>query len=30
MDARAVGVAVVMSTITVLSFTWFVAGFGAL
>lgn len=29
LDSRAVGVAVVMSAITVLSFTWFVAGFGA-
>ncbi|KAH6841122.1 hypothetical protein B0I37DRAFT_386164 [Chaetomium sp. MPI-CAGE-AT-0009] len=29
MDNRAVGVAVVMSAVTVLSFTWFVAGFGA-
>ncbi len=29
LDNRAVGVAVVMSTLTVLSFTWFVVGFGA-
>lgn len=29
-DNRAIGVAVVMSAATVLSFTWFVAGFGAL
>ncbi|AEO69605.1 a1712a35-3b15-4d51-9b6c-1a5176de3cc6 [Thermothielavioides terrestris] len=29
LDRRAVGVAVVMSALTVLSFTWFVAGFGA-
>ncbi|KXX79007.1 hypothetical protein MMYC01_204314 [Madurella mycetomatis] len=29
MDDRAVGAAVVMSALTVLSFTWFVAGFGA-
>jgi hypothetical protein len=28
LDRGAVGVAVVMSTVTVLSFTWFVAGFG--
>lgn len=28
-DGRAVGVAVVMSAVTVFSFTWFVAGFGA-
>lgn len=30
LDNRAVGLAVVMSVVTVLSFTWFVAGFGAL
>jgi len=29
LDNRAVGVAVAMSAVTVLSFTWFVAGFGA-
>jgi hypothetical protein len=29
LDTRAVGVAVMMSTLTVLSFTWFVMGFGA-
>ncbi|KAK4146400.1 uncharacterized protein C8A04DRAFT_9923 [Dichotomopilus funicola] len=29
LDPRAVSVAVMMSTVTVLSFTWFVAGFGA-
>ncbi|KAL2189063.1 hypothetical protein L209DRAFT_771294 [Thermothelomyces heterothallicus CBS 203.75] len=29
LDNRAVGVAVVMSVVTVLSFTWFVTGFGA-
>lgn len=29
METRAVGVAVAMSVVTVLSFTWFVAGFGA-
>jgi hypothetical protein len=29
LDSRAVGAAVVMSAVTVLSFTWFVSGFGA-